>query len=99
MPLRRRLTIAFALAVGVSAVALAAGSYFLVRHNLLKDSVISSTKQARKNLRLAPTYLPATRKLLDAYSGIGGFETVGVSRGDSFSSRLFLGPNDVPGSL
>ena len=37
--MRRRLTIAFMLAVGASAAALAAGSYFVVRHNLLADSV------------------------------------------------------------
>ncbi len=36
--LRRRLTIAFTLAVGLSAAALAIGSYFVVRHNLLADS-------------------------------------------------------------
>src|SRR5205807_4617067 len=71
--LRRRLTIAFGLAVGVSAVALAAGSYFVVRHNLLRDSVTSSAKQARRNLELAPSY-PNTKKLLDAYTRTGGFQ-------------------------
>jgi signal transduction histidine kinase len=99
VPLRRRLTIAFALAVGVSAVALAAGSYFVVRHNLLKDSVTSSAKQARRNLLLAPTYLPNTTTLLDAYERTGGFDTVGVDSGQSFSSRLFLGPKQVPAGL
>jgi len=97
--LRRRLTIAFALAVGVSAVALAAGSYFVVRHNLLSDSVTSSAKQARQNLRIAPTYLPSAQDLLDAYKSTGGFDTVGVVRGQSFSSRLFLGPTQVPAGL
>jgi two-component system, OmpR family, sensor histidine kinase MtrB len=97
--LRRRLTIAFALAVGVSAVALAAGSYFVVRHNLLKDSVTSSAKQVRQNLRIAPTYLPNTQKLLDAYKSAGDFDTVGIAGGHSFSSRLFLGPRQVPAGL
>ena len=68
MTLRRRLTIAFMLAVGVSAAALAAGSYFVVRHNLLADSVTSGERQARRNLAIAPTYLnQGTGQLLAAY--------------------------------
>jgi signal transduction histidine kinase len=98
VPLRRRLTIAFALAVGVSAVALATGSYFVVRHNLLHDSVTSSARQARKNLRLAPSY-PNTQDLLDAYRGTGGFDTVGRAGGQPFSSKFKLGLADVPASL
>jgi signal transduction histidine kinase len=99
VPLRRRLTIAFALAVGVSAVALAAGSYFVVRHNLLHDSVTSSARQARKNLRLAPSYLPDTKGLLNAYRGTGGFDTVGEAGRQSFSSKFDLGLDDVPAAL
>jgi two-component system sensor histidine kinase MtrB len=95
--LRRRLTIAFALAVGLTAVALAAGSYFVVRHNLLHDSVTSSAKQARKNLRLAPTYR-SPDGLLKAYHSTGGFETVLVERGQPYSSfKVRL--QDVPKSL
>jgi two-component system sensor histidine kinase MtrB len=87
VPLRRRLTIAFALAVGVSAVALAAGSYFVVRHDLLADSVKSASKQARKNLEIAPTYLPGSPdRLLASYRSLGGFETVVVERGQPYSS-------------
>jgi signal transduction histidine kinase len=85
--------------VGLTAVALAAGSYFVVRHNLLSDSVNSSAKQARKNLRLAPTYLPDTQGLLNAYKGIGGFETVGLARGQAFSSSFRLGRKQVPPGL
>ena len=99
MPLRRRLTIAFGLAVGLTAVALAAGSYFVVRHNLLKDSVKSSAKQARKNLTLAPSYLPGTKSLLGAYTRTGGFETIGFVGDQSFASKLFLEPKEVPASL
>ena len=99
MPLRRRFTIAFGLAVGLTAVALAAGSYFVVRHNLLRDSVKSSAKQARKNLTLAPSYLPDTKNLLDAYTRTGGFETVGFAGDQSFASKLFLDPKEVPASL
>ena len=98
-PLRRRLAIAFALAVGLTAVALAAGSYFVVRHNLLHDSVKSSSTQARKNLRLAPTYLPKNPDgLLAAYRGTGGFETVLIERGQSYSG-FKVRPEQVPDSL
>jgi signal transduction histidine kinase len=97
--LRRRLTVAFALAVGVSAVALAAGSYFVVRHNLLKDSVTSSAKQSRQNLQIAPRYLPdQPAKLLDVYKGIGGFETVLVVGGQQYSG-VGVGLRQVPGEL
>ena len=96
--MRRRLTIAFGLAVGLTAVALAAGSYFVVRHNLLADSVTSSAKQARRNLRLVPSHLDTT-KLLDAYKGIGGFQTVGVQGGQPFSSSFTLGTRQVPAGL
>jgi signal transduction histidine kinase len=102
LPLRRRLTIAFALAVGVSAVALAAGSYFVVQHNLLRDSVNSSAKQARKNLRLAPnpSYLPDhPDRLLAAYKGIGGFDTVLVVGGQPYLSSFELPLRRVPAGL
>ena len=80
MSLRRRLTIALMLAVGLSAGALAAGSYFVVRHNLLSDSVDSSARQARTNLKIAPAYLKESpHALLKAYERAGGgFETVGI---------------------
>jgi len=97
--LRRRLTIAFALAVGVTAVALAAGSYFVVRHNLLRDSVHSSAKQSRQNLRVAADYLPSRpEKLLTAYKTTGGFDTVLRSGGRTYSSR-FLSLRQVPAGL
>src|SRR2546429_67783 len=99
MTLRRRLTIALALAVGLSAAALAVGSYFVVRQNLLADSVHSSAQQARRNLRIAPLYLKQPAKLLEAYGRGGGFDTVGVQRGLQFSSSLHLGLEQVPLAL
>jgi signal transduction histidine kinase len=97
--LRRRLTIAFALAVGVTAIALAAGSYFVVRHNLLRDSVHSSAKQSRQNLRVAAHYLPGRpEKLLTAYKTTGGFDTVLRSGGRTYSSK-FLSLRQVPSGL
>jgi two-component system, OmpR family, sensor histidine kinase MtrB len=100
MTLRRRLTVALALAVGMSAAALAAGSYFVVRHNLLADSVDSSAQQARRNLRIAPTYLKeGPAKLLEAYRRTGGFDTVGVQGGLQFSSSFDLVLDQVPPDL
>jgi two-component system, OmpR family, sensor histidine kinase MtrB len=97
--LRRRLTIAFALAVGVTAVALAAGSYFVVRHNLLRDSVHSSAKQSRQNLRVAADDLPSRpERLLTAYKTTGGFDTVLRSGGRTYSSK-FLSLRQVPSGL
>lgn len=100
--LRRRLTIAFTLAVGASAAALAAGSYVVVRHNLLADSVDTAVSQARRNLEIAPGYLQRGRgpdKLLTAYQARGDFETVGVYRGFPFNSSFQLGVRQVPTGL
>jgi hypothetical protein len=51
--LRRRLTIAFALVAALSAAALAAGSYLVVRENRFDDSVSRAVEQSRFNLELA----------------------------------------------
>jgi two-component system sensor histidine kinase MtrB len=98
--LRRRLTIAFTLAVAVSAAALAAGSYLVVRHNLRSDSVDSGSSQARRSLVVAPTYLrQGTDALLAAYARSGGFLTVGVHRGRPFNSSFSVGVRQVPAGL
>jgi hypothetical protein len=98
--LRRRLTIAFALAVGASAAALALGSYFVVRHNLLTDSVNSSVKQARRNLVIAPGYLNRSPDaLLRAYQRRGDFDTVGVYRDRPFNSSFSVSVRQVPNDL
>jgi signal transduction histidine kinase len=98
--LRRRLTIVFVLAVGVSAAALAAGSYVVVRHNLLADSVHAGEAQARRNLVVAPTYLSqGPNQLLRAYERGGDFLTVGVHRGRPFSSGISIGLRQVPADL
>jgi len=101
VPLRRRLTIAFMLAVGLSAAALAAGSYFAVRHTLLADSVRSGERQARRNLAIAPVYLSqGTDQLFAAYGrGAAGFLTVGIRRGRPFSSSLGASVREVPAGL
>jgi signal transduction histidine kinase len=99
--LRRRLTIVFMLAVGVSAAALAVGSYLVVRHNLLADSVDSGARQARRNLAVAPTYLQQNGgrgALVAAYQRTGTL-AVGVDRGRPFSSSLSVDVREVPGDL
>lgn len=53
--LRRRLVIAFVLVAAVSAGALAAGSYLLVRQARLEGSLSASAAQAREDLNLAAT--------------------------------------------
>ena len=101
MSLRRRLTIAFMLAVGVSAAALAVGSYVVVRHNLLSDSVTSAEKQARRNLAIAPTYLgQGPDALLAAYArNQADFLTAGIRRGRPFASSFKASAQEVPPGL
>lgn len=100
-PLRRRLTIAFTLAVGLSAAALGLGSYFVVRHNLLTDSVDTAERQSRRNLAIVPTYLPqGSKALLDAYQrGGGDFQTAGINRGRPFSSTFQVNIRQVPANV
>jgi len=99
--LRRRLTIAFTLAVGASAAALAVGSYFVVRHNLLADSVDTAVSQARRNLEIVPSYLgtKGPDDLLQAYQRRGDFETAGVDHGRPFSSSFNVNVRQVPVAL
>ena len=89
------------LAVGVSAAALALGSYSVVRHTLMSDSVASSERQARRNLAIAPTYLKqGTDQLLAAYErSTTGFLTAGINRGRLFSSGPSAGVRQVPAGL
>ena len=90
----------FMLAVGVSAAALAVGSYVVVRHNLLADSVHDSARQARRNLVVAPTYLrQGSDSLIQAYRRSGDFETVGITNGKPFFSSLSVGLRQVPADL
>ena len=85
------------LAAGMSAAALAAGSYLVVRHNLLADSVDAAARQTRRNLVIAPTYLrTGPDALLAAYERGGDFLTVGVEEGRPFSSSFSVGLRQVP---
>ncbi|MFL5941079.1 MAG: ATP-binding protein [Gaiellaceae bacterium] len=97
MTLRRRLTVVLALAVGLSAAALGTGSYFLVRHNLLADSVDSSATQTRRNLELVPAYDSAS-DLLQAYER-RGFSGVVVGGDGRVVSSFGRGLRQVPAGL
>ena len=68
--LRRRLTVAFVLVAGVSAGALAAGSFLLVRETRLRDSLDRATAEAQFDLRLAQGFGPP----LDIDGLLRGFE-------------------------
>jgi len=99
--LRRRLTIAFTLAVGASAAVLAAGSYVVVRHNLLADSTDSAVSQARRNLGIAPRYLRqgGPDALRTAYQGRGDFDTVLIYRGQPYPFSFSFNVRSVPNGL
>ena len=98
MTLRRRLTVVLALAVGLTAAALATGSYLLVRHNLLSDSVDSSVLQTRRNLDVARLYDSAP-ELIRAYRGRGDFLTVARRGGRSYLSGPEVTFRSVPAGL
>jgi len=103
--LRRRLTIAFLLVAGLSAAALAVASYAIVREARLSDSVDRSLEQGRFNLVLANETLSADPssqeidQLLAAYERRGGFETVGTTGSQRFSSSVSVGIQEVPADL
>jgi signal transduction histidine kinase len=101
--LRRRLAVAFVLAAGLSAAALAGGSYLLVREARLADSVDRALEQTRFNFVLADETLRGgaadTEELLAAYERRGSFLTVGRRGARTFSSSLSVGHAEVPDEL
>src|SRR5438093_5526102 len=99
MTLRRRLTIVLALAVGLSGAALAAGSYFVVRHNLLADSVDSSIAETRRNVGIAKTYLADGPEALGNAYKERGFTTVVTRKSDSFVPGFDINVRSVPSGL
>jgi two-component system sensor histidine kinase MtrB len=99
--MRRRLTLAFALTAGIAALALAAGSFFLVREARLTDSRDRALEQSRFNLVLAAEVLPTEgpEALLEAYERRGTFETVLLADGESLASSLTLSEEQIPADL
>ena len=98
MTLRRRLTVVLALAVGLSAAALATGSYFVVRHNLLDDSVDSAVTQTRRNLDVA-RHFRDPNQLVEAYRGRGDFLSVVTQSGETYLSGTGVTLRSVPAGL
>jgi two-component system sensor histidine kinase MtrB len=96
--LRRRLTLAFMLVAGISAAALAAGSYLLVRQARLDDSLDRSLEQARLNLVVGAELLPeeGPGAVLDAYARRGTFATVLVTPDRTVPSSVSVGLAHVP---
>jgi two-component system sensor histidine kinase MtrB len=94
--LRRRLTVVLALAVGLSAAALGTGSYFLVRHNLLADSVDAGVLQTRRNVALSGDY-KSSSKLLQAFERRGLVAV--VARDGSVVASFSFGLRQVPAQL
>ncbi len=103
--LRRRLTVAFTLVAGVAALALASGSYWIVRETRLDDSVERATDQTRFNLELAAQVLgertdrESADELLSALATRGDFATVGRTGETSFSSSVSVGETQIPAGL
>jgi two-component system sensor histidine kinase MtrB len=103
--LRRRLAVTFALVAALSTGALALGTYFAVRDSRLDDSVDTALAHARTNLVLAGAVLegsaavPDVVDLLEFYGRRPGFETVGFTGGEMYSSSLDLGEVQIPGGL
>jgi two-component system sensor histidine kinase MtrB len=103
--LRRRLTIAFMLAAGLSAAALAVSSYLIVRDSRLDDSLDRSLEQARATLVLSATILagssdPASaEELIGALERRAGFDAVVIAEGEAVSTSLSLGEEQVPQDL
>src|SRR6202008_2985389 len=83
---------------GLTAAALAAGSYFVVRHNLLSDSVDSSVVQTRRKLDVARAD-DSTPELLQAYRSRGDFLTVARRGGKTFLSGTEVTLRSVPAGL
>jgi two-component system, OmpR family, sensor histidine kinase MtrB len=97
--LRRRLTIAFVLVAGVSAAALAVGSYVMVRRSWLDDSLRQATVDARYQLVLARQFLPLDDKrrasLLTSFEDSG--RHVLLRTGDADTATLASNPAFAPG--
>jgi two-component system sensor histidine kinase MtrB len=93
------------LAAGVSAAALAAGSFLLVRSSRLDDSRDRSLDQARANLVLAATILSGSstaasaKALLTTFQRRAGFETVILAGKQSFPTSFSVGPQQIPSGL
>jgi two-component system sensor histidine kinase MtrB len=81
---------------GLAALALAVGSYLVVREARLDSATEQSLEQARFNLLLAQEVGADPDELLGALALRGLFDTVGVVGEETFSSSVSLGVAQVP---
>jgi two-component system sensor histidine kinase MtrB len=97
--LRRRVAVAFVLAVGVATGVLAVGSYVVVRNARLDDSANRSVRQTVVNLRYANTQ-PDARAFLVGLPARGQSSAVVVlPRGARPQTSGGIGPAQVPSGL
>jgi two-component system sensor histidine kinase MtrB len=97
--LRRRVAVAFVLAVGVATGVLAVGSYVVVRNALIDDSAYRSVRQTVVNLRYANTQ-PDARAFLVGLPARGQSSAVVVlPRGARPQTSGGIGPAQVPSGL
>jgi two-component system sensor histidine kinase MtrB len=93
--LRRRVAVAFVLAVGVTTGVLAVGSYAVVRHARLGDSTARSLHQSVLNLRYATTQ-PDVQALFDGLRVRGQSSAVVLSPGAAAQTFGAIGANRIP---
>lgn len=96
--LRRRLAVAFVLAVGVATGALALGSYLVVRNARLDDSARSAVNQSILNLRYATTQ-PSVQAVLDGLRTRGQFASVALTTGHPAQQSGAIGADRIPAAL
>jgi signal transduction histidine kinase len=99
--LRRRLAIAFVLVAGISAGALALGSFLLVRNARLADSLSRAKNAVTFQLKLAQSFEPLTEDSIDRLGG--SFEQtdqhiVLITGGNVVASNPSFNP-DIPADL
>jgi len=103
--LRRRLTLAFAGGIALTALALSIVAYLLVAVALQRDARDEALAQSRFNLLLAQTILPAEptpddyARLLDALAIRGNFETLIVDGAATYPSGPQITPQLVTSEL
>jgi signal transduction histidine kinase len=95
--LRRRVAVAFVLAVGVTTGVLAVGSYLVVRNARLDDSAARSAHQSVLNLRYAITQ-PDVQALFDGLRARGQSSAVVLTRGAPQTLGA-IGADRIPADL
>ena len=94
--LRRRVAVAFVLAVGVATGVLAVGSYIVVRNARLDDSATRAVRQTVVNLRYA-TNQPNAQALFDGLRARGQFSAaVVLAPGVQPQTSGAIGPDQIP---